>query len=250
MKRFFALMTALLLCLTMAACGSSGGDTDDPGDVAGGDWRVTGVVRDSGTITRGGEDTDVLVCINADSADFYYDDETQVLYGYAAYPIALQCDPWEAFQSIDFADRNGDGDSDVALLFELDGAQALMVWYWDAGGESYVFQPEESLIDGYSDAEPVPEGFDGVWYLEGEEDAAVVISIGVADDWILYDQADGELKEIDSGTLRVLDEAQGHYAADSEVYEGVSYNMVTADDNAFYWGTEGDYHLYERLKRW
>lgn len=89
MKRFFALMTALLLCLTMAACGSSGGDTDDPGDVAGGDWRVTGVVRDSGTITRGGEDTDVLVCINADSADFYYDDETQVLYGYAAYPIAL-----------------------------------------------------------------------------------------------------------------------------------------------------------------
>lgn len=138
----------------------------------------------------------------------------------------------------------------MALLFELDGAQALMVWYWDAGAESYVFQPEESLIDGYSDAEPVPEGFDGVWYLEGEEDAAVVISIGVADDWILYDQADGELKEIDSGTLRVLDEAQGHYAADSEVYEGVSYNLVTADDNAFYWGTEGDYHLYERLKRW
>lgn len=70
---------------------------------------LPGVVRDTGTITRNGGDVDVLVCINADSADFYYDDATPVMYDYAAYPIALQCDPWEAFRSIDFADRNGDG---------------------------------------------------------------------------------------------------------------------------------------------
>ena len=103
-----------------------GSGSTDPDDVAGDDWRVTGVVRDTGTITRNGGDVDVLVCINADSADFYYDDATPVMYDYAAYPIALQCDPWEAFRSIDFADRNGDGNSDVALLFELDGAQALI----------------------------------------------------------------------------------------------------------------------------
>ena len=124
MKKLFALWLTLLLCLSLTACGGSG--STDPDDVAGDDWRVTGVVRDTGTITRNGGDVDVLVCINADSADFYYDDATPVMYDYAAYPIALQCDPWEAFRSIDFADRNGDGNSDVALLFELDGAQALI----------------------------------------------------------------------------------------------------------------------------
>ena len=106
MKKLFALLSALALCLSLAACG---GEDDDPRDVVGGDWRVTGIVRDSGTITRNGEDTDVLVCVHADSADFYLDDEVQTLYDYVSYPITLQSDPWEAFQSIDFADRDGDG---------------------------------------------------------------------------------------------------------------------------------------------
>lgn len=178
MKKLFALWLTLLLSLSLTACGGSG--STDPDDVAGDDWRVTGVVRDTGTITRNGGDVDVLVCINADSADFYYDDATPVMYDYAAYPIALQCDPWEAFRSIDFADRNGDGNSDVALLFELDGAQALMVWYWDKDSEQLVFQPEESQIDGYADDEPVPEGLDGAWYMDGDEEAETVIGIGVA----------------------------------------------------------------------
>ena len=79
MKKLFALLSALALCLSLAACG---GEDDDPRDVVGGDWRVTGIVRDGGTITRDGEDTDVLVCVHADSADFYLDDEVQTLYDY------------------------------------------------------------------------------------------------------------------------------------------------------------------------
>lgn len=130
MKKLFSLLAALALCLSLAACG---GEDDDPGDVVGGDWRVTGIVRDSGTITRNGEDTDVLVCVHADSADFYLDDEVQTLYDYVSYPITLQSDPWEAFQGIDFADRNGDGSSDAAILFELEGQQALMVWFLGRG---------------------------------------------------------------------------------------------------------------------
>ena len=143
MKKLFAWLLALGLCLGLTACGS-GGEDDDPNDVVGGDWRVTGIVRDSGSIARDGEETDVLVCVNRDSADFYYDSEEQTLYGYAAYPTALQSDPWEAFQSIDFADRNGDGNGDVAMLFQLDGQQVLLVWFWDADADAYMFQPEES----------------------------------------------------------------------------------------------------------
>ncbi len=145
MKKLFVLVLASLLCLSMAACGGTN-SSDDPHDVVGDDWRVTGIVRDSGTITRSGDDIDVLVCINSDSADFYLDEETQTLYGYVSYPITLQSDPWEAFQYIDFADRNGDGDGDVAMLFELDGQQVLMVWFWNTDTETYEFQPEESQV--------------------------------------------------------------------------------------------------------
>ncbi len=145
MKKLFVLVLASLLCLSMAACGGTN-SSDDPHDVVGDDWRVTGIVRDSGTITRSGDDIDVLVCINSDSADFYLDEETQTLYGYVSYPITLQSDPWEAFQYIDFADRNGDGNGDVAMLFELDGQQVLMVWFWNIDTETYEFQPEESQV--------------------------------------------------------------------------------------------------------
>lgn len=145
MKKLFVLVLASLLCLSMAACGGTN-SSDDPHDVVGDGWRVTGIVRDSGTITRSGDDIDVLVCINSDSADFYLDEETQTLYGYVSYPITLQSDPWEAFQYIDFADRNGDGNGDVAMLFELDGQQVLMVWFWNTDTEAYEFQPEESQV--------------------------------------------------------------------------------------------------------
>lgn len=145
MKKLLVLVLASLLCLSMAACGGTN-SSDDPHDVVGDDWRVTGIVRDSGTITRSGDDIDVLVCINSDSADFYLDEETQTLYGYVSYPITLQSDPWEAFQYIDFADRNGDGNGDVAMLFELDGQQVLMVWFWNTDTETYEFQPEESQV--------------------------------------------------------------------------------------------------------
>ena len=51
MKKLFALMAALALCLSLTACG--GDQNEDPNDVVGDDWRVTGVVRAEGTITRG-----------------------------------------------------------------------------------------------------------------------------------------------------------------------------------------------------
>ena len=82
---------------------------------------------------------------------------------------------------------------------------------------------------------------------EGEDTAESVIGIGVAGDWILYEQSDDTLTAIDSGMLRVLDEAQGHYAADSERFDDVSYLLATAGENGLYWGVTGDYDYYERL---
>lgn len=47
-KRLTALLMALLMCLSLAACSSS----DDP--EVGNDWRTTGIVVGSGTITHDG----------------------------------------------------------------------------------------------------------------------------------------------------------------------------------------------------
>lgn len=150
LKKYLSLAIPLFLCLSLAACGGID-QNEDPNDVVGDDWRVSGIVRDGGIITRGGKDTNVLVCINAYSADFYLDEEVQTLYDYVNYPITLQGDLWEEFQSISFADLNGDDNGDVSLMFELDDVQTLMVWFWDADTESYVFQPEESQVSETAD---------------------------------------------------------------------------------------------------
>ena len=105
---------------------------------------MTGVVRENGTITRGGEDTDVLVCVHKADAAFYYDTEKQVLFDSVEYPIPLEGDAWEMFQSIDFADLNGDGNSDVTMRFHDGGNELLMVWFWDAENERFMYQPDES----------------------------------------------------------------------------------------------------------
>lgn len=144
LKKNFALLLAAVLCLCLTACGVSNDDLDPPS--VGNDWRVTGVVRDSGTITRDGEDIVVLVCVHASDATFYHDTEDQVLFDSVDYPITLESDAWEAFQSIDFADLNGDSDSDITMKFNDGGNELLMVWFWDTESNQFVYQPEESQL--------------------------------------------------------------------------------------------------------
>ena len=56
-------LIAALLCLCMALSACSNDADNDPNEVGGQDWRTWGLVVDSGTITRNGEDTAVLVCV-------------------------------------------------------------------------------------------------------------------------------------------------------------------------------------------
>ena len=60
-----ALLLAAVLCLCLTACSGR----NEPGS----DWRTTGIVRDFGTITRGGKSTKVAVCVHKAEANFYYD---------------------------------------------------------------------------------------------------------------------------------------------------------------------------------
>ena len=139
MKKLLALISALALCLSFAACGNSD-------DVAGADWRTTGVVVGSGTITHTGEGSvDVLVTVDENSAAFYRDEQNQILFDSVAFPMTIS-DAKESFNDISFDDINGDGESDVCVSFvHAPGESTQMVWLWDAE-ESYVFQEELSTV--------------------------------------------------------------------------------------------------------
>lgn len=66
---FLAVLLAVLLCLSLTACG------DSSDDVTGDDWRTSGVVAAEGTITHEGEGSvKVLVTVGPESAAFYRDE--------------------------------------------------------------------------------------------------------------------------------------------------------------------------------
>lgn len=135
-KHIFIPVLAMALCLSLAACGNSD-------DVAGEDWRTTGVVVGSGTITHDSESVDVLVTADPNSAAFYRDQEEQVLFDSVAFPETIEDISSSAFQ-ISFDDQNGDEESDVLVeIGHEDMSNTTMLWLWDPQ-ERYVYQPDYS----------------------------------------------------------------------------------------------------------
>lgn len=142
-KKLLPLALILLLCASLAACG---GDEPEAGD----DWRTTGIVIGSGTITHDGESVDVLVTISESSAAFYRDSSEQVLFDSVAFPMTIT-DAKTAFVEISFDDLSGDGESDVRILFNHEnGDRTELVWIWDSV-ERYVFSDELSSVSAGSE---------------------------------------------------------------------------------------------------
>lgn len=143
-KKYAILLLTLVMCLSLTACGDSSENEND--DVGGTDWRTTGIWCGDGTITCDGEDINVLVCIHKADAAFYYDTDDQTLYCSVDYPITLEGDAWEMFQDIDFADLNGDGNSDVTMHFIDGDNELIMVWFWDTESKEFLCQPELCVL--------------------------------------------------------------------------------------------------------
>ena len=146
LRLLLTLACALALCLCCAACGSKDDGKDD--DAAGEDWRASGDVYDRGTIVHDGSSVDVLVCIDSESAAFYWDDAEKVLYDSVKFPLSIP-DAQADFGGIFFDDIDGDGESDVVVdFYHDDGSETHLVWIWD-DVERYVFQTDLSFA--YSD---------------------------------------------------------------------------------------------------
>lgn len=147
---FFA--QVMVLCLCLAACGNSD-------DVAGDDWRTTGMVVGSGTITHNGDSVDVLVTVSESSAAFYRDIPEQVLFDSVDFPMDIP-DAEQAFHSISFDDLDGDGESDVWVSFLHENGDATdLIWIWDSE-ERYVYREDLSAVPA---DEGSPSDYTGLW---------------------------------------------------------------------------------------
>ncbi len=163
LKRGFALVLVAALCLSLAACGG----TDN--DITGDDWRVSGVVAGSGTITHDGESVDVLVTVSESGAAFYRDLPEQVLFDSVAFPETIEDISSSAFQ-ISFDDQNGDEESDVLVeIGHEDMSNTTMLWLWDPQ-ERYVYQPEYSSfhVPGVAEPEELIASYVGLWEYQGK----------------------------------------------------------------------------------
>ena len=156
-KHIFIPVLTMALCLSLAACGNSD-------NVAGDDWRTTGMVVGSGTITHDGESVDVLVTVSESSAAFYRDLPEQVLFDSVSFPMNIP-DAEQAFNAISFDDMDDDGESDVLVSFIHENGDATeLIWIWDPV-ERYVFREDLSTValSGDDLSEYV-----GLWEYQGE----------------------------------------------------------------------------------
>ena len=161
-KKYASLFLTLVLCLSLVACGNSD-------DVAGDDWRTTGMVVGSGTITHDGESVDVLVTVSESSAAFYRDLPEQILFDSVSFPMNIP-DAEQAFNAISFDDMDDDGESDVLVSFIHENGDATeLIWIWDPV-ERYVFREDLSTVaisGGDLSGDDLSE-YVGLWEYQGE----------------------------------------------------------------------------------
>ena len=244
-KSYYSLLLALVLCLCLTACGGSGDTIDDGGEDYSGNEVNTpdsfeGMVKDSklatnyamywGTWVDADNNSELIVAM-ADSGDEVRFD----LY---------QDGSIEASGFVQFSQEySGD-----YFYNEFDG-WAHHCWLADDGTlqiEGFGgFEKDASAGDmdasdtGAADADV--SALAGMWYLDGDVNAASWIELDGSGIWTLYERsAEGDWSEVDYGTLRANGDNQ--YEAVSDAYEDVSYDLYLADDNAMYWGGENDYY--------
>ncbi|MBQ4225205.1 MAG: hypothetical protein II664_02705, partial [Oscillospiraceae bacterium] len=113
-------------------------DDDTDGDIVGADWRTWGIIDDYGTINTGSEEIDVCVCLFADRAELYYNEESQSLYRTIEYLRRLTTKQYEN-SNISFEDFNDDGMTDIRVTVEdSEGVELWMTWVYDTDDFVYM----------------------------------------------------------------------------------------------------------------
>lgn len=225
------LLLALVMCLSLAACGGGGEEITTPA------W-FEGMVSDSQNMadisTYGGTwtgDSGSLVIELSESGDevrfALYDANDEITAsGF------IQTEPQ---YNADYFYNEHDG---VAHLCSVPG-DILTI---DGFGEFTKQSDDKQNNTAGGDFGALA----GEWYLDGEQDALSVIEIRADGSWSLLELMDGDTERtaVDWGKLQTA-EGEGAYSAVSDNFEDVAYDMTVIDGTTFYWGGEND--NYQKL---
>ena len=158
------LMTFSFAVAALTGCGGNAdvGGVDggsNGGYVEGADWRTWGIIDAYGTLVADGNSTDVCVCLYADRAELYYDEESQSLFRTIEYPETLTTEQYENV-TISFDDLDGDGNTDVTIgSITPDGAERRFSYVYDM--DEYVYMEALSYPPAnYDDLNAEGEGAD------------------------------------------------------------------------------------------
>ena len=243
LNKYLSLALALLLCLSLAACGSSGGDYDDNDGSDGNFYDVPdsfeGLVKDSEQMSNlylyggawKGEDGGTLISDTNDDGD-----EVR----FALY------DAGEELTASGFIQFVPDYDYDY-FYNEHDGV-AYRSWFDEVGAlhvaELGTFTQMTGDAPGENTGDIDFEMMAGTWYQDAETGAASILTFDASGSWELLERpgGDGDPTVVDCGTIEVNQDGAGEYFAVSSLYEDVVYDFTLVGGDVIYWGGEYDYY--------
>lgn len=244
LKRYLSLALALALCLCLAACGGSSENDGDDGSDAYSDapGSFEGLVKDSeqmadlyvyGGAWTGEDDSTLVVATNetGDEVRFALYDAGEELTASGFIQYVPEYD-------YDYFYNEHDG---VAYRSWSDEVGALHVASFGSFAKVTGDAPGENIGD--SDL-----GFlAGVWYQDGDPNAASMIEFDASGGWELLERPgdDGDPTVVDSGTVEVDQDGAGQYFATSTLYTDVVYDFTLVGGDVIYWG--GEYDYYQKL---
>lgn len=226
------LLLALVMCLSLAACGGGGEEITTPA------W-FEGMVSDSQN----------KVDINAYGGTWTGDSGSMV--------VELS----ESGDEVRFALYDAAGEITASGFIQTEPQYSADYFYNEHDGIAHRCSvPGDTIeVDGFGEFTKVSgdkQGDDigdgdysalaGEWHQDGEQDALSVIEIKADGSWSLLELMDGDTERtaVDWGKLQTA-EGEGAYSAVSDNFEDVAYDMTVIDGTTFYWGGEND--NYQKL---
>lgn len=237
-KKYLALMLALVMCLTLAACG--GGDNAD-GEPTSAPESFEGMVKDDQQLVdygmykglwSGDDGSQLVVALNDDGDEMRF-----ALYDVNEELTASGYIQMVQEYSADYFYNEHDGVAHHSWMGD-DGTLNV-----DSFG-SFVYVSAVEGGEGGDGATGDYASLAGAWFMDADAAADSIIEIDEYGNWSLSERpgGDGDPTEVDCGTLEVNPAGEGQYFAVSTMFDDVVYDMTVIGDDVMYWGGENDYY--------
>lgn len=238
-KKYLILMLALVMCLTLAACGGAGDNGD--GEPTSAPESFEGMVKDDQQLVdygmykglwSGDDGSQLVVALNDDGDEMRF-----ALYDVNEELTASGYIQMVQEYSADYFYNEHDG---VAHHSWMDDDGTLNV---DSFG-SFVYVSAVEGGEGGDGATGDYASLAGAWFMDADAAADSIIEIDEYGNWSLSERpgGDGDPTEVDCGTLEVNPAGEGQYFAVSTMFDDVVYDMTVIGDDVMYWGGENDYY--------